>query len=352
MNARVFFRSMIYWVMPPIFWRCMKYLRKSKAEVNNRLDDSYTKALDEFEEKGISFFIDESSVGAFCRMKRYMHQHELPRHDAGPSVLKHLSELNDFGYTFFDDFLSTESLEAINLELRDLLCDELKYLESELEKNDARVTSRIIERQHKKVKVIHNIYDGVIRVWGLESRIPFLAEIANNSEIQKVAESYLGGIISPSRVYLDIKAFSNATDSSVTLHTDSHTKILKIFIALEDGNDDSAPLFYFTGSHRQHKFRLLKDYLDYAGVSREYYDYFSTYNPISMMRMVDEGLLSNVKPERLSLKAGQAIMADTSGIHGATNLLSGRRVQLGMVFEQRGYGAADTFPQFGRAARN
>jgi ectoine hydroxylase-related dioxygenase (phytanoyl-CoA dioxygenase family) len=131
------------------------------------------------------------------------------------------------------------------------------------------------------------------------------------------------------------------SDSSVTLHADSHAKICKIFIPLEDVTDDSAPFLYFRGSHKQHEFKLLKDFLEFCGLNKKYHDFFNQYNIISMFKVAEEDNGVNIEPQRIALKAGDAIIVDTAGIHGATDLISGRRVQLGLVFEQRGFGATD-----------
>ena len=38
---------------------------------------------------------------------------------------------------------------------------------------------------------------------------------------------------------------------------------------------------------------------------------------------------------------GDIIITDTNGVHAATNLKSGRRIQLGLVFAIRGYSGED-----------
>ena len=71
--------------------------------------------------------------------------------------------------------------------------------------------------------------------------------------------------------------------------------------------------------------------------------HFNNYNILSMFKVAEGDKGINIIPERLPLKAGDCIIVDTSGIHGATDLLEGRRVQLGLVYEQKGFGAIDTF---------
>ena len=83
--------------------------------------------------------------------------------------------------------------------------------------------------------------------------------------------------------------------------------------------------------------------MEYANINSEYHEYFSTFNIISMFKIAEDNNDVDIAPVRLTLKAGDAIIADTYGVHGATDLLSGRRVQLGLVYDRRGLSAADKF---------
>ena len=139
---------------------------------------------------------------------------------------------------------------------------------------------------------------------------------------------------------------TDASDSSVGLHGDSYGKICKAFIALEDVTDDNAPFLYFSRSHKQGKWRLFKDLLEFSNINSEYHDFFSMYNIISMFKVSEEDNGVDIKPMRVPIKAGDAIIADTHGIHGATDLLSGRRLQLGLTYASRGLGPEDKYTAF------
>lgn len=331
-----------YWFTPPIVWRLIRSLKQKGGRKQTPDLKSFDSALKRFEEQGLSYFFDEKSIEAFCRMKRelYVNNHYSKLEE--PDLQVHLEEMINNGYTIIPDFLSKQDLSEINEQLSSIISQELKYMAKTLKNPKVRLTSKVDERFVDEVKVLHNLKDGVIRMWNIEKISNGVAEIDPEERLLSVCKAYLGGTVLPSKVYLDIKNFPQASDSSVIPHGDSFAKICKIFIALEDGDDEKSPFLYFKGSHKQHEFKLLKDFLEFCGLNKRFYDHFNNYNILSMFRLAEEDNGINITAERIPLKAGDCIIVDTSGIHAATDLLEGRRVQLGLVFEQKGFGAMDT----------
>jgi hypothetical protein len=333
--------SLSYWVFPPFFWKLFRTLRIHKKPVPAAGQLDLESRLRNFEEEGLNYFFDASAIPAFCRMKREVYLTGGYKELNDATLNTHLHELADNGFTIIPSFLSQGQVDHLNTDLHGVVESEIDFMRKSLEDINVRITSKVITRNLMDVKCSHNLYDGVIRIWGAEKICQNLHDIADDKRLRDVCEAYLGGILSPSNVYLDIKAFSQMSDSSVTLHADSHAKICKIFIPLEDVTDNSAPFLYFRGSHKQHEFKFLKDFLEFCGLNKKYHDFFNQYNIISLFKVAEENNGVDIEPIRIALKAGDAIIVDTSGIHGATDLISGRRVQLGLVFEQRGFGATD-----------
>lgn len=341
MNLKTKIKNVAYWFVPPIFLKLFRIYRYRKNTVSTDVEFDLEYRLRKLEEQGLNYFFDESSIAAFCRMKREVYLPSAYKELRDPTLNAHLQDLKDNGFTIIPSFLSQGQVDELRTDFHEVLESEIDFMRVSLEDKKTRLTSKVIKRTPRGINVLHNLYDGVIRIWDIEKISRNLNKISEDNRLLDVCEAYLGGIMTPSKVYLDIKAFSHASDSSVTLHADSHAKICKIFIPLEDVNDDSAPFLYFKGSHKQHEFKLLRDFLEFLGLNKKYHDFFNQYNIISMFKVAEEDNGVNIEPLRISLKAGDAIIVDTAGIHGATDLISGRRVQLGLSFEQRGFGATD-----------
>ena len=333
-----------YLLTPPIFkWISKKRLRNKKelSEGNS----SFLLALNELESQGIEYFISPDMVQKFCRAKKlsYFDPDSSAPYITDPRLQKNLNELCDDGFTVVKNVLSISSLEDINSKLVPIAEDGIVKLRDLRDIHDSRTSSKVVKEVKDDITALHNLYDGVTRFRGIESVCPALENLGMGTDLHKICESYLGGTVSPSKTYLDVKGVADASDSSVGLHGDSFTKICKVFIALEDISDDNAPFLYFARSHKQHKWRLFKDLLEFSNINSRYHDYFSMYNILSMFKVSEEDNGIDIKPLRIPLKAGDAIIADTAGIHGATDLISGRRLQIGLVFESRGLSAEDKY---------
>ena len=335
-------KLLCYLLTPPIFQWISNKVSKNRKKLLEE-DPSFLSSLNELESKGIEHFIDPDMVKQFCRAKKLSCSVSDNHYKVDQRLQRNLTELFDDGFTVVKNVLSEANLKDINSKLVPMAEDGISRLRGHRDLHNSRVSSKVIKEVNGNITALYNLYDGVIRFRGIESICPALENIGISTDIHKICESYLGGTVSPSKTYLDVKGIVDATDSSVGLHGDSFTKICKVFIALEDITDDNAPFLYFSRSHKQHKWRLFKDLLEFSDINSEYHDYFSMYNILSMFKVSEEDNGIDIKPLRITLKAGDAIIADTAGIHGATDLISGRRLQIGLVFERRGLGAEDKY---------
>lgn len=337
------FLKLIYFITPPIvlfFFRKATLTRKK-----NFSDDeiSYINLLNEIETGGMDYFIDKDLIKRFCEIKRETYFQTEIKPMSNPELQNNLDELDNNGYTIVKNILNDQELDKLRNKFLPLAESGIKKLRQLRIEHNAELSSKVIEENKEGIKILHNLYDGVSRFRGIETIAPEIKDIGLDTDIHNICKNYLGGIVSPSNSYLDVKGLVESSDSSLGLHGDSYTKICKVFIALEDITNENAPFLYFAKSHKQAKWRLFKDLLEFSNINSEYHDYYSMYNILSMFKLSEEDNGVDIKPERVCLKAGDAIIADTAGIHGATDLLSGRRVQLGLVYEQRGIGADDKY---------
>ena len=333
----------IYFITPPIvlfFFRKVTLTRKKDFS-----DDeiSYINLLNEIEKSGMDYFIDKDLVKRFCEIKKESYFKTEIRPMSDSRLQNNLNELTENGFTIVKNILNDHELDKLRNKFIPLAESSIEKLRQLRKEHNAETSSKVIEEDNEGIKILHNLYDGVSRFRGIETIAPEINGIGVDNDIHNICKNYLGGTVSPSNSYLDVKGVVEASDSSLGLHGDSYTKICKVFIALEDITNENAPFLYFAKSHKQGKWRLFKDLLEFSNINSEYHDYYSMYNILSMFKVSEEDNGVDIKPKRICLKAGDAIIADTSGIHGATDLLSGRRVQLGLVYEQRGLGAADKY---------
>ncbi len=336
-----------YYLTPPLFpFLRKKYFSKRRSESSD--DMSFMQLLSELESKGASNFLTDDMVKQFCKLKRDdyldMASRDLCIDDENLQV--NLSELKDNGFTVVKNVISPKELERISTLIIPLVEKKIDDLKKHRKSVYPHTTSKVVVEEEDGLVVSHNLYDGVIRIRPIESFVPSLQEMPSIAGLQKICKEYLGGVVSASQFYLDVKGVLDASDSSVTLHADSFQRICKVFIALEDITDKTAPFLYFAKSHKPSRWRIIKDLLEFSGANSQYHDFFSMYNIISLFKVAEEENGVDIKPERVVLKAGDAIIADTCGVHGATNIIEGRRLQLGLTYASRGSGAEDKYPRF------
>jgi hypothetical protein len=167
-------------------------------------------------------------------------------------------------------------------------------------------------------------------------RIHFAAGALEDSSIPEVIRSFPSGpgLLSVIKAYFDTGAIVDHVPYYMaevmepaarleTWHIDCIRPTVKVFLALDDIDDDQAPLRYVPGSHRvdEQKLQLFAE-IAAAGLGAAYFDE-------EHCRRFD------TECRRLTAKAGTEILFDTRGVHAGSLCRAGQRVVLAMGYRPR-----------------
>lgn len=165
--------------------------------------------------------------------------------------------------------------------------------------------------------------DGIYRVRGVSTLVPEAGALLRVPSLIALAGEYLGHAVGNVVDYVDFKPDVGVHDDTTVPHMDGCWPQIKIFTLLSDVGPDNAPLVYWKGSHVPARWRLLPDYLNFAGT------YFGSGGvcPPHVLREVeaDSGAICKTV---VTGGAGTVVVMDTRGFHRASNLNAGRRLQL------------------------
>ncbi len=169
--------------------------------------------------------------------------------------------------------------------------------------------------------------DGVYRLLDARHELLALGPILDNALFSDLARSYLGAIRQSSH-YVDYKA-DLVHDHTTQLHMDSWQSQVKVFTLLSDVGPANAPFVYWIGSHRDAAWRRRFDHLFWTGDEVG----IAGVVPISVMREVAASASPPpVREFEFTAPAGSVVVADTRGIHRATSLREGYRLELVQKF--------------------
>lgn len=166
---------------------------------------------------------------------------------------------------------------------------------------------------------------GVFRLLGADKELaPLTHAFFENSFIHGMAQamSPQGVVVKDS--YVDYKVGVGREDGNFTHHIDHWRMRLKAFLLLGDMGDDNAPYVYVKRSHREDRWRRKYDY----GLYSRGYD-FCTLTPQHVRRIAEKYGYEEVT---ILGSAGDLILAHNRGIHRASILRAGTRLQLGQLF--------------------
>ena len=111
-------------------------------------------------------------------------------------------------------------------------------------------------------------------------------------------------------------------------HMDSWMSQIKIFTLLNDVNNFNAPMVYWKGSHKDHNWRRNIDYFKFIGD-----DFGSTGTfPPALVREQENDKNNPLTEFSVLAPAGTVIIADVRGVHRASNLFKGYRLQIVQKF--------------------
>lgn len=333
------FNDILYLICPPFLY---KMLIRFYSTPNKNESLKLNQMLDELQSKRFNYFFEDSLIDDFCNSMRDNYISIKSVKTKNKNNQQHLDKLDKNGYVVIKDFFTKDLIQEWSKALSPIISKHVELLKKTRTNSD-NLSSEIQTFHEDGLKIVHNIFDGVIRIWDVQKLIKSIdSEIVNNKSINDICFSYLGNKTSKSlSCYLDIKAITGTVDSSTQPHADSVFKILKVFIPIEDIGYDNAPYLYFQGSHKPMEFKLLKDLIEYSQHNKKYSLGYGNYGLLSIFKTSENFPELKIKPKLVPSKAGDIIITDTNGIHAATNLISGRRIQLGLVFGVRGYHGGD-----------
>lgn len=224
---------------------------------------------------------------------------------------EHLQSLLDDGFVVLKNY----HLKPTISDLKDKLCgiaNQIKNNEfSDFESND----------------VVRYPEDGIYRLRNLPRYLPEMDKFFNDKYLLNLVQAYTHFPIRTTTNYLDYKPDVGIHDVTTTMHMDQWKASVKIFTLFSDVNEQTAPLVYWRKSHKPDMWRRRIDYFNNTGR-----DEGSGFCP--------NILVQDMEKVTVTAEAGTVIVADTRGIHRASNLYEGFRLQLVQKF------TSDFYPTF------
>jgi hypothetical protein len=153
-----------------------------------------------------------------------------------------LKELEENGFTFFDNILDNESIELLVNELKSNPCYD-RWRKGNGEFNIDDVPSNTHVANVKDILQIEKVLD-----------------IANNPRVLPVVSAYFGckPIIDTIHAWWSIPGFDTAENEQFFHRDNDSIKFLKLFIYLTDVDLESGPHIYIKGSHQSNKIATRK----------------------------------------------------------------------------------------------
>jgi hypothetical protein len=164
--------------------------------------------------------------------------------------------------------------------------------------------------------------DGIYRLQDLGTTLPEASAVLADAYLASLATDYLGGMIRATRDYVDYKP-DLVHDHTTQLHMDSWQSQVKIFTLLCDVDEARAPLAYWAGSHRDGPWRRRFDHFFWTGDELGVAGMVPAY---VLRRLAEED--DRVREIIVTGKAGTVIIADTRGVHRASDLREGYRLEI------------------------
>jgi Phytanoyl-CoA dioxygenase (PhyH) len=170
--------------------------------------------------------------------------------------------------------------------------------------------------------------DGIYRLEDVDVVVPEIRAILDHPYPRSLAHAYLGGQIRAERNYVDYKP-DLVHDHTTQLHMDSWQSQVKVFTLLCDVDEARAPLVYWKGTHRDGEWRRRFDHLFWTGDDVGVAGMF----PAHVLRRLAKAD-PTIREAVMTATAGTAIVADTRGVHRASDLREGYRLELVQKFTQ------------------
>jgi hypothetical protein len=262
--------------------------------------------------KGMSWPVTKSLVNRIYKSRlnfdrvrqRYFAAHPMNRISIETDDV--LRELFEFGLVVLPNYFDAELIRAIHSQAFDIA---------------QRVKAGNAQPDWKAL-----IYsdDGIYRVGDIDKVVPLARPVIEDEKLLGIARRYLGAPFRTQSNYLDFKPDIGKHDYTTVPHMDTWTSQIKIFTLLVDVDEHTAPFVYWRRSHRDMAWRRDLDYLNF------------TESELGSAGACPPGFVrarEGRKPEHLEEvvvtgKAGTVIIADTRGIHRASNLYHNYRLEI------------------------
>jgi hypothetical protein len=184
-------------------------------------------------------------------------------------------------------------------------------------------------RHDKEWKTLTYQEDGIYRIRDIEQVVPEARQILNHPLTNGLVRSYLQTAkFRTTGNYVDFKP-DLVHDYTTVPHLDSWKSQLKIFTLLADVGEANAPLVYFAKTHRDGEWRREFDYTMWSG---DYIGGGGVVPPHVLRDLHNAGGPTAPREAMITAPAGSAIIADTRGVHRASNLRAGYRLQIVQKF--------------------
>ncbi|WP_125933054.1 hypothetical protein [Kiloniella majae] len=179
----------------------------------------------------------------------------------------------------------------------------------------------------KEQDIVKYEEDGIYRVRGIQNYVNDALPFFNDEYLLDIAHKYTYHPIRSTTGYADYKPDIGVHDGTTTMHMDQWKASIKIFTLLTDIGVSNAPMVYWKKSHKPQPWRFRIDFMNSTGL-----DQGSGFCPAQLVK--------NFEKITITGEAGTVIVADTRGIHRASNLLEDHRLQLVQKF------TSDFYPHF------
>jgi hypothetical protein len=184
-------------------------------------------------------------------------------------------------------------------------------------------------KHDKEWKTLTYQEDGIYRIRDIEGVVPEARQILDHPLTNGLVRSYLQTTkFRTTGNYIDFKP-DLVHDYTTVPHLDSWKSQLKIFTLLADVNEANAPLVYFAKTHRDGEWRRQFDYTMWSG---DYIGGGGVVPPHVLRDLHNAGGPAAPREVMITAPAGSAIIADTRGVHRASNLRGGYRLQIVQKF--------------------
>jgi hypothetical protein len=166
--------------------------------------------------------------------------------------------------------------------------------------------------------------DGIYRLRDPVAYIPESRALFEDEYLRGLVSAYMSGRDAPPALYVDYKP-DLKHDYTATLHMDDFKSQVKIFVFLSDIGPGNAPLVYWLKSQRDAPWRREFDYRFWEGTELGTHGFV----PITYLRRAREaGGESAPQEVEFCGPAGSVVVGDVRGIHRASVLREGYRLEL------------------------